>query len=93
MECRDPPEGALSCQSDHLFSLHREYLTRNESLPLVVDDVLIRFDNERAAAALEVLAELSARTQVIFFTHHRHLLTLAEAAVPPGALFRHELNE
>ena len=48
------------------------WLQRNEPIPLIVDDVLVSFDNRRAAATLESLAELSARTQVIFFTHHEH---------------------
>jgi uncharacterized protein YhaN len=47
-------------------------------MPFVVDDILIKFDDGRARAALELLAELSRRTQVIFFTHHRHLVEIAE---------------
>ncbi len=67
------------------------YLENNEPLPFIVDDILIRFDNKRAAAALTVLSELSAKTQVIFFTHHRHLVELAEAHVAPAILFKHSL--
>jgi uncharacterized protein YhaN len=62
----------------------KHYLARSEPMPFVVDDILIKFDNERAAAALQALAELSEQTQVIFFTHQRHLLGLA-AALPAGA--------
>ncbi len=62
-----------------LASLER-YLDRGEPLPFVVDDILLRFDDERALATLEVLMDLAARTQVIFFTHHRHLVTLAQGA-------------
>ncbi|MBW1936672.1 MAG: AAA family ATPase, partial [Deltaproteobacteria bacterium] len=54
------------------------YLRNNEPMPFIVDDILIRFDNERAVAALKILAELSKETQVIFFTHHRHLVELAK---------------
>ncbi|MFH1920989.1 MAG: hypothetical protein ABIP48_14055, partial [Planctomycetota bacterium] len=50
------------------------HLDGNEPIPFVVDDVLISFDDDRAAAALSVLAELSQRTQIIFFTHHLHLV-------------------
>ncbi len=28
----------------------------------------------------EVLAELATHTQVLFFTHHQHLMSLAQAA-------------
>jgi uncharacterized protein YhaN len=68
------------------------YLTGREPVPFVVDDVLIGFDNRRAAAALEALGELSDRTQVILFTHHRHLVRLAQEHLPGETLFVHELT-
>ena len=68
-----------------------EYLAQNEPLPFIVDDILIKFDDDRAAATLQALAELSAKTQVIFFTHHRHLVKLAEDHVAASVLVKHEL--
>jgi uncharacterized protein YhaN len=68
------------------------WLERNEPMPLVVDDILVSFDNRRAAATLEVLAELSTRTQVIFFTHHEHLVELAGQSVPKEVLSVHRLS-
>lgn len=68
-----------------LASLER-YLETNEPLPFIVDDILINLDNERAAAILKVLAELSSRTQVLCFTHHAHLVDLAKAAVQKDIL-------
>lgn len=65
-------------------------LLRRESLPLVVDDILVNFDDGRAAATVQVLAELSRQTQVIFFTHHQHLVELATLHVRQD-LFVHEL--
>jgi len=67
------------------------WLQRNEAIPFIVDDILVSFDNPRAAAALEVFAELSQKTQVIFFAHHEHLVELATQAVTPEALFIHRL--
>jgi uncharacterized protein YhaN len=67
------------------------WLERNEPLPLIVDDILITFDNERATATLEVLSEISQRTQVIFFSHHEHLVDLARRSVSPEQLFVHRL--
>ena len=68
-----------------------QYLAHNEPLPFIVDDILLRFDDARATATLNVLAELSEKTQVIFFTHHRHLVDLAKDQVKhPGIAF-HEL--
>jgi uncharacterized protein YhaN len=45
--------------------------------PVIFDDVLINSDDSRAAAALEILSELAARTQVLFFTHHSRLRDMA----------------
>jgi uncharacterized protein YhaN len=53
------------------------YFTAHEPVPFIVDDVLLNFDDARAAAAIAALDTLSARTQVIFFTHHKHLVELA----------------
>ena len=36
--------------------------------PLVLDDALVRFDDTRAAAAMEILREEAASKQVILFT-------------------------
>ncbi|MEE2639125.1 MAG: AAA family ATPase [Planctomycetota bacterium] len=54
------------------------WLSRHEPLPFIVDDVLLNFDDDRAIACLRILADLSRRTQVIFFTHHQHLVDMAQ---------------
>jgi len=56
------------------------YFVSHEPMPFIVDDVLLSFDDERAASALSVLKEMSAKTQIVFFTHHRHLVELAKDA-------------
>jgi uncharacterized protein YhaN len=48
--------------------------------PVILDDILINADNARASATLKVLSDLAKRTQVLFFTHHRHLEELGRAA-------------
>ena len=63
----------------------------SDPLPFVVDDILVSFDDARARAALSVLAELCARTQVLFFTHHPHLVELARQAVPDSLRREHHL--
>lgn len=68
------------------------YLDNNEPMPFILDDILIKFDNERAIATLKVLAELSKKTQVIFFTHHQHLVELAEVSIESNLLFKHALE-
>jgi len=57
------------------------HLDNGEPLPVIVDDILIQFDDDAAAATFKVLAELSERTQVLFLTHHEHLLDVVESAV------------
>ena len=89
-------DGMSDGTADQLFLALRlagleHYLDANEAMPFVVDDILITFDDERAAAALQALSALSARTQVIFFTHHRHLLELAAGVLDPSAVFAHSL--
>ena len=63
------------------------HLTTATPLPFIGDDILQTFDNDRALAALRVLADLSRHTQVIILTHHRHLLDLA-AGLPEGTVFQ-----
>ena len=68
------------------------YLDSHESLPFIVDDILLRFDDQRAAQTLRVLGDLSTRTQVLFFTHHRHLVDFAQHHLPAHVLFVHQLT-
>jgi uncharacterized protein YhaN len=68
------------------------WLQRHEPIPFVVDDILLNFDNHRALATLERLVELSSKTQVIFFTHHRHLVELAQQNIGVDKLIVHELS-
>jgi uncharacterized protein YhaN len=67
------------------------WLLSHEPVPFVVDDILLNFDDQRATAALKALVELSQRTQVLFFTHHRHIVDLACAHLPAKSVFIHEL--
>jgi uncharacterized protein YhaN len=89
-------EGMSDGTADQLYLALRlasleTYLKNNEPMPFIVDDILIRFDDKRATAALQVLAELSTKTQVIFFTHHQHLVELVESNIDSSILFKHSL--
>jgi uncharacterized protein YhaN len=55
-------------------------------LPVVLDDVLMTSDDARAALALRAIGEFSKGHQVILFTHHAHLLDVAERTVPANML-------
>jgi uncharacterized protein YhaN len=70
-----------SCDQLYLafrIALLEAFLERNAPVPLLVDDLLITFDDRRSVAALRVLAKLGRQTQVIFFTHHYRLVELAQ---------------
>ncbi|MCB4820487.1 ATP-binding protein [Roseicella aerolata] len=58
------------------------YAAHAEPLPFIADDLLVQFDDARAAAAIALLAGLGRVTQPILFTHHDHLAELA--ARQPG---------
>lgn len=70
-----------------------QYIDAHPPIPFIVDDVLQRFDDRRAAAALAALAELARRTQVIFFTHHQHVLELAAQHLAEGDYVVHRLGD
>ena len=71
----------------------RDQLERQEPWPLILDDILIKFDDPRALATLEVLSELGKQTQVILFTHHAHVLDLARRHFPEETVQFHTLEE
>ena len=55
-------------------------------LPVILDDVLMTSDDERAGLMLEALADFSTGSQVLIFTHHEHLLDIARGKVAQGVL-------
>jgi uncharacterized protein YhaN len=62
-----------------------------EPLPLLIDDALVNFDDAFARSP-ESLGKPRAKTQVIFFTHHQHMVHLATEAVDGHILHLQELN-
>lgn len=51
------------------------------ALPIVCDDLLITADDARSAALLKVLAAAAEHSQVIVFSHHAHLIDVANRGV------------
>lgn len=77
-----PVSGMSTGTADQLYLALRvaaieDYLERADALPFVADDLFINFDDDRAAAGFRLLGELSRKTQVLFFTHHQHLVEIA----------------
>ncbi len=72
-------------------SLH-EFSPQGDTLPLILDDALVHFDDGRVQAALTILAELAQRMQVLLFTHHRRIVEIARSTLPPARLAVHALT-
>jgi uncharacterized protein YhaN len=62
------------------YVLH--YCQQNEPLPIVMDDVLVNFDDGRVRQTLMTLAEVAKSVQILFFTCHPHMVALAREVVP-----------
>jgi uncharacterized protein YhaN len=60
------------------------HLAHGHALPFIADDLFINYDDRRAQAGLQALAQLSEQTQVIFLCHHDHLLPAARAVFGAG---------
>lgn len=61
---------------------YRSFVRDLGPLPMILDDILETFDNDRASAALNLCAEVGRSGQAIIFTHHPHLVELARKSVP-----------
>lgn len=83
------PVGGMSERTaDQLYLALRiaaveDAVAQGARMPFLADDLFINYDDERSAAGFKVLAELARRTQVLFFTHHEHLVRVAETALAP----------
>lgn len=77
---RDPLHLSLgTCQQLYL-SLRIALLMTAENvgkaLPIMADDILVNFDEERRKGAVEALIELAEKRQVIVFTCHKEIVSL-----------------
>lgn len=66
------PAAAMSCgTADQMYLALRLAMCERllpEDAPLVLDDALVNFDDDRARAAIDLLTELAKKRQVILFT-------------------------
>jgi exonuclease SbcC len=61
------------------------------AMPLVLDDVLMTSDDTRATHIFQALARFAQGGQVLLFTHHQHLVQVAQTALPRDGLVVHYL--
>lgn len=52
------------------FGFIREFSMRSNSLPVIMDDILVNFDNRRAKETIKGIIQLAEENQVLFFTCH-----------------------
>jgi uncharacterized protein YhaN len=89
-------EGMSSGTRDQLYlalrlaSLER-YIDSAESMPFIVDDILVDFDDNRSEAALREMSDLSKKGQVILFTHHARVVEQAQAILSDELVTIHNL--
>lgn len=55
------------------------YAAASESLPVVMDDILVNFDDERQRRTLAVLHAFDPRVQILFLTCHQTVVEKAQA--------------
>lgn len=75
-------EGMSDGTSDQLYLALRlaaleMRLEESSPMPFIADDLLINCDDERAASSLAAFERMASKTQVLYFTHHKHLIDLA----------------
>lgn len=62
------------------------FVQQDRSLPLILDDLFVHFDDDRTEAGLRVLQELSGHVQVLLFTHHERVAAQALEALGPSGM-------
>lgn len=60
------------------------HIAADRPLPFIADDLFVNFHDQRSRAGLTVLGELARKTQVIFLTHHEHLVEVARECIGPA---------
>jgi uncharacterized protein YhaN len=89
-----PPERLSRATAEQLFlALRLSYIENlagaHAALPVLMDDVLVNFDDQRRLAAAKVITEFAALRQVVFFTCHP---ATAEAFATAGKHTRLDMN-
>lgn len=80
-----PPEHWSSGLADQIYlslrlSLAKCFGSQVEKLPIILDDILLRFDEERQKSALALLAKIAADEQVFLFSCQENIVRLVQAS-------------
>ncbi len=91
-----PTKEALALSKGTRFQLYlalrvagyHGFATTRRPVPFVADDIMETFDDVRAEEAFRLFAGMATVGQVIYLTHHRHLIEVARAACPTVRVHR-----
>jgi len=72
------------------LGLIAEFGRRHVTLPVIMDDVLVNFDIERARAVAAVLGEFARDRQALLFTCHHETVAMFQDAAPGTRVLRME---
>lgn len=61
---------------------YRQFVAQHGAVPFIADDIMETFDDDRAEETFRVLGDMAAYGQVIYLTHHAHLIEIAKRTVP-----------
>lgn len=64
------------------FGYIRHHAKNSETLPVVMDDILVNFDANRSAQAIQVILELAKTHQVLYFTCHNETIDRFKSIEP-----------
>jgi uncharacterized protein YhaN len=67
---------------------YREFEKQRTSVPFIADDIMETFDDFRAEETLRVFEGMARIGQVIYLTHHDHLVAIANRTVPGVRIHR-----
>lgn len=85
-EILEPPQLSTGTREQLYLAVRLAYVLhycgRAEPLPVVMDDVMANFDEERSRNTLRALGEVSKDAQVIMFTCHPRLIDIAREVFP-----------
>ncbi len=72
------------------IAAYEDYCKARTPLPFIADDIMETFDENRTEATLGLLNDMGQHGQIIYLTHHRHVVDIARANLGKNAKV-HEL--
>ncbi len=89
-QLRQPADMSSGTREQLFLALRLAYILdhcdRSEPLPIIMDDVLVNFDDARAAASLATLRDAARATQVILLTCHDRWSQIARTVAPDARI-------